>query len=106
MSEEETVHFRVTGKQIGLTVAALATIIISGPVANWASPNVRSDAFTGTDGAALEDRVVFIEMQLSKCRKRNGAHREDQASELATIKANIKNNNFLIRRCMQMTGTP
>ena len=101
---EEAVHIRVTGKQLGIAITAFAVVLGSYPVANWFSPAVRSDPFTGSDGRELADRLDVIEMEVAHCQQRQHKHREAQAGVLAEIKAKTKSNEYLIKQCMRMTG--
>ena len=101
---EEAIYLRVTGKQIGLALVAIITAVGSYPVVNFLNPNVRNDAFTGSDGLELEDRIENIEVELSAHQRGDYLHRETQAKDMATIKAKIVANEYLIKQCMHRTG--
>lgn len=105
MEKEEAVHIRVTGKQIGLAVVALATILSGYPLANSLNSGIRNDPFTGADGDKLEDRIEILELEVSGCQRRSYIHSEEQAEAVATLKAGQKANEYLIKQCMRMTGT-
>lgn len=111
MSNEEAVHIRVTGKQLGFAIMALVAAIGGYPLANQFNPNLRSDPFTGSDGKEqsrrsdeIEDRIEILELEVAQCQQRNSNHRESQAGILAELKSGVKTNRFLIERCMIITG--
>lgn len=89
-----------------ILIAALVIILggNAGSIVGSLNSDVRHDAFTGSDGAELEDRIEFNELDIAACKDRNARHREDQAQELATIRAKTLSNEYLIKQCMRITG--
>ena len=89
-----------------LIVAALVIFFGSnaGSFINAVNPNIRSDPFTGTDGNRLEGRIEILELEVTQGQQRNAKHREEQATELATIRERTLSNKYLIERCLTITG--
>ena len=101
---EETVSVRITGKQISIAMVALVTALGSYPLANWFSPDVRADAFTGADGSELEDRIEHVELAVAQCQRDRYSHDKKQVEAMATVKAKTLSNEYLIKQCMRATG--
>ena len=66
---EESVHIRVTGKQIGIILVAIAGLTGWYPVANYVNSDVRFEAFTSSDGNELDDRITIIEFEIGIIKK-------------------------------------
>ena len=101
---EEAVHIRVTGKQLGLALAVVVAALSSYPLANWFSPSVRNDPFTGEDGAELTDRIELVELEITGCQRERILHNHSQAAIIATLQAKTRSNEYLIKQCMRVTG--
>ena len=59
--DSQTVFIPVTGKQLGIAIIAILTMVGGPPVLNRLTPDVRNDPYTGTQGAAIDKRVSAIE---------------------------------------------
>ena len=103
MATQEGITFSISGVKERVIVYSFALLVGGTSVANIIIPN-RPDPFTGKDGEKLEDRIDVLELEVSSCRQRNSAHKEQQASEIATIKARTLSNKYLIERCLTITG--
>ena len=103
VATQEGITFSISGVKERVIVYSFALLVGGTSVANIIIPN-RPDPFTGKDGAKLGDRIDVLELEVSSCRQRNSTHKEQQASELATIKAKTLSNEYLIKQCMRITG--
>ena len=106
MEDEEKVYIRIPVSTKFISTLLVGAVIAFGsyPVVNRLNPSARSDPFTGMDGDKLEDRIEILELEISQCQQRNANHREQQAGELATLKEKTSSNEYLIKRCMRLTG--
>ena len=104
MSEEaKGITFTISGVKERIAIYGFAILIGGTTIADIIVPK-RPDPFTGTEGAIHDDRLDFIELEISQCKERNSKHREQQSGILAELRSEVKNNRFLIERCMDITN--
>ena len=100
---EEAIYIPVTGKTVGVLFAAVAALFGGDYLANWYVDDTTA-SYPRSAGDKLEDIVYAIKLEVDACQDRQYKHRENQASQIATLIQKQANNEYLIKQCMSRTG--
>ena len=111
--EAKGITFTISGVKERIAIYGFAILIGSTTIADILVPK-RPDPFTGTEGAAHDDRLDVLEMEhslfrrsLSDC-KEHRDRLESTVSSLVISSAKLArdsiHNKYLIERCMNITG--
>ena len=74
--DSEAREYTLTAKQVRLAIIIFITIAGGSDVVGLIAP-VRHDPFTGTEGAALAERIADNEIRISTIHERDNALRQD-----------------------------
>ena len=111
--EKETNYISVSGKQIGVAMAALLAIVSSPNMVNRYVDNV--DAHNkSSDWKSMVEHVQHNEISISQVKQIVSQYKQRQEvfesrldncrTSLAGIKEKVINNKFLITQCLRITG--